>query len=333
VRCQLCPHSCSIAPAKRGICGVRENREGTLYSMNYGRVSSINIDPIEKKPLFHFYPGSAALSLGSIGCTFRCAHCQNFTISMAALSELNTREIAPEDVPRLALDNGCQGVAFTYNEPTIWHEFAYDACKLIKEQGLYTVYVTNGFIQEAPLRELAPYLDAMNIDVKGFTEHFYKDVCKAPLQPVLDTVRLALSLGIHVELTYLIIPGRNDAEEELRGFARWCADGDPRVPVHFSRFHPDYQLTDAPPTPVSTMELAKRVATEEGLKFVYLGNVRIPHGEDTYCPKCGTLVVQRTGFGVSKLDARDGRCPVCGEDLYMVQPKEKVERSERARLG
>lgn len=260
-------------------------------------------------------------------------NCQNFTISMASLSEFGTNDITPEDVPRLALDNGCRGVAFTYNEPTIWHEFTYDACKLAKDRGLYTVYVTNGYIQEAPLRELAPYLDAMNIDVKGFTEHFYDDVCKAPLQPVLDTVKLAHLLGIHVELTYLIIPGKNDAEKELRDFARWSASIDPRIPVHFSRFHPDYKMTDAPPTPVSTMELAKRIGQEEGLKFVYLGNVHIPHGEDTYCPKCGALLVRRTGFAVSQVEVKDGHCPICGEDLYMVQGKERVEQAERTRLG
>lgn len=285
----------------------------------------MHVDPIEKKPLFHFYPGSNALSLGSVGCTFRCLHCQNYSISMALLNEYNLIELRPEDVPRRAIERGCQGIAFTYNEPTIWHEFNYDVCRLAKDRGLYTAYVTNGYIQEAPLRELAPYLDAMNIDVKGFTERFYREVCKASLQPVLETVRLAHSLNIHIELTYLIIPGKNDTEEEIRSFAQWCAELDPRVPVHFTRFHPDYLLTDVPPTPIDTMNMAKRVGKEEGLKFIYMGNVYIPHGEDTFCPKCGSLLVKRNGFSMTLQETREGHCPHCGEDLYMVQSKEQSE--------
>ena len=329
IRCQLCPHSCGIAPLRRGICGVRENRDGRLYSMNYGKVSSANVDPVEKKPLFHFHPGSEVFSIGSLGCNFRCLHCQNYTISMASLGEFGTRDMTPEEVCDIALENRCQGIAFTYNEPTIWHEFAYDACKLAKERGLYTVYVSNGFIQQEPLREISTHLDAMNIDIKGFTQEFYKGVCRASLQPVLDATILAHSLGIHIELTYLIIPGKNDSEKEIREFAAWCSELDPRVPVHFSRFHPDYKMTDAPPTPIRTMEMAKRVGEEEGLKFVYLGNVRIPHGEDTYCPKCGALLIQRDGFTVTSVEPRDGRCPHCGEGLYMVQAESKAVRPER----
>lgn len=256
-------------------------------------------------------------------------NCQNYTISMASLSEFGTNDIRPEDVTRIALDNDCQGIAFTYNEPTIWHEFAYDACKLAKEKGLYTVYVTNGYIQEEPLRELSPVLDAMNIDVKGFTERFYSKICKAPLEPVLKAVKLAHQLGIHIELTYLVIPGENDAEGEVRSFARWCAELDPKIPVHFSRFHPDYEMSDKPPTPIPTMEMTKRVAQEEGLKFIYLGNVHIPHGEDTYCPNCGTLNVRRVGFTVVMNEAKFGKCHVCGEDLYLVQPMGKVAQAER----
>ena len=333
IRCQLCPHSCGIAPLRRGICGVRENRDGRLYSMNYGKVSSANVDPVEKKPLFHFHPGSEVFSIGSIGCTFRCSHCQNYNISMASLSEFGTRDMTPDEVCSIAMGNHCQGIAFTYNEPTIWHEFAYDTCKLAKEQGLYTVYVSNGYIQEAPLREISTYLDAMNIDIKGFTQEFYKGVCRAPLQPVLDATRLAHSLGIHIELTYLIIPGKNDSEKEIREFAAWCSDLDSRVPVHFSRFHPDYKMTDVPPTPISTMEMAKRIGEEEGLKFIYMGNVRIPHGEDTYCPNCGDLLVERDGFTVASMKARNGRCPRCGEDLHMVQSGTVEVRPERPPSG
>jgi pyruvate formate lyase activating enzyme len=222
-------------------------------------------------------------------------------------------------------------VAFTYNEPTIWHEFAYDAMKYAKEKGMFTVYVTNGFIQADPLRELASRLDAMNIDVKGFTEHFYDKVCKAPLQPVLDATTLAHELGIHIELTYLIIPGENDSREEVRRFSEWVAELDPRIPVHFTRFHPDYEMTDKPPTPIATMEMAKQVGQEAGLQFIYLGNVSIPHGEDTVCPKCHALVAERRGFAILKLEARDGHCAVCGQDLYMVQRRGEVDQSERRR--
>jgi pyruvate formate lyase activating enzyme len=331
VRCHLCPHNCSISPLRRGICGVRENRDGRLYSMNYGKVSSLNVDPIEKKPLFHFYPGEPVFSLGSVGCSYRCQHCQNYTISMASLSELVLREMRPEEVSETALAYGCQGIAFTYNEPTIWHEFTYDAMGPAKEKGMFTVYVTNGYIQEDPLRELSNRLDAMNIDVKGFTEHFYDKICKASLQPVLDATTIAHELGIHIELTYLIIPGENDTKDEIRKFAEWVADLDPRVPVHFTRFHPDYKMSDKPPTPVPTMEMAREVGKEAGLQFIYLGNVALPHGEDTVCPKCHHLVVERSGFGVMKVEAREGHCPICGQDLYMVQRKGEVPQSERRR--
>jgi len=248
-------------------------------------------------------------------------NCQNYNISMASLNELVLREMRPEEVSEIALSRGCRGIAFTYNEPTIWHEFAYDAMKIAKEKGMFTVYVTNGFIQEDPLKELSPFLDAMNIDVKGFTERFYGKVCKAPLKPVLRTVELAYRLGIHVELTYLIIPGENDDRDEMRRFSEWVVSLDRRIPVHFSRFHPDYEMLDKPPTPIRTMEAAKDIGKEAGLQFIYLGNVMIPHGEDTVCPNCGTLLIERMGFSIGKMEARDGRCPVCGQELYMVQRK------------
>jgi pyruvate formate lyase activating enzyme len=328
VRCQLCPHSCLIAPARRGICGVRENRESVLFSMNYGKVSAANVDPIEKKPLFHFHPGAKVFSLGSIGCTFRCQHCQNYTISQASLDELRLHEQKPQEVIDIAQANSCPGVAFTYNEPTIWHEFAFDAMTIAKDRGLFTVYVTNGFIQEEPLQELSSVLDAMNIDVKGFTDKFYHKVCKAPLAPVLGAVTLAHELGIHIELTYLIIPGENDGREEIKRFSDWVAALDVRVPVHFSRFHPDYQMTDRSPTPIATMEMAHQVAKEAGLLFIYLGNVHIPRSEDTSCPNCNALLVERRGFTVTRLEAREGHCPICGQDLYMVQGRGGVEQQE-----
>lgn len=255
-------------------------------------------------------------------------NCQNYNISMASLSEFGLRDMRPEEVSEMALSNGCRGIAFTYNEPTIWHEFAYDAMGLAKEKGMFTVYVTNGYIQEEPLRELSERLDAMNIDVKGFGQRFYDKICLASLQPVLDTVTLAHELGIHIELTYLIIPGENDQKEEMRKFSEWVADLDPRIPVHFTRFHPDFKMADKPPTPIPTMEMARDVGREAGLQFVYLGNVALPHGEDTFCPKCHRLMVERRRFGVMKVEAQNGRCPNCGQDLYMVQRGDGEARPE-----
>lgn len=319
VDCGLCPHHCHIADGRRGICGVRENDAGRLYSLIYGRVSSMHVDPMEKKPLFHYRPGEAVLSMGSVGCNFRCLHCQNFTISQAAPSDGYLESFTPNDIARLAKENGCRTVAFTYNEPTIWHEFTFDTARDLKGQGIASVYVSNGFIEEAPLREIAPYLDAMNIDVKGFTDQFYKKVCKAPLQPVLRATKLAVELGVHMELTYLIIPGKNDDPGEMRAFCQWVAkELRPEVPVHFTRFHPDYMMTDVPPTPVRTMELAQRIGKEEGLEFIYLGNLGTAEGESTRCPKCSTLLVRRYGYSVDRSALTGPSCPKCGTALNMV---------------
>lgn len=301
---------------------MRENVYGTMHTLNYGKVSSVNIDPIEKKPLYHFHPGEEVLSLGSFGCNMRCLHCQNYLISQATLEELPLRDMAPKDVSESAIARGINGIAFTYNEPTIWHEFTFDAMKVAKEKGLFTVYVTNGFIQEAPLRELSGYLDAMNIDVKGFTDRFYKDICKASLEPVLRTAETAHDLGIHIEITYLIIPNENDDLEEIRMFSRWLVGIDPDVPLHFTRFHPDYQMADRGPTPRPIMERARSIAQEEGLRFVYLGNIEVPGGGNTICPQCKTVVVERRGYQVFPSKVRQGRCTVCGQDLYMVQSPE-----------
>jgi pyruvate formate lyase activating enzyme len=217
------------------------------------------------------------------------------------------------------MENGCRNIAFTYNEPTIWHEFTYDACKLAKEKGLGTVYVTNGFIEEEPLREIAPFLDAMNIDVKGFRDDFYTGICKARLDPVLKAAKLAFGLGVHIELTYLIIPTKNDSTEELRDFVAWVhSELSDDVPVHFSRFHPDYKMEDVPPTPIRTMQRAQEIAKEVGLNFVYLGNMPSEDGENTICPKCGTLIIRRHGYFVEKVAYGGGNCPRCGRSLYIV---------------
>ena len=313
VQCVLCPHHCKIAPGKRGICGVRQNEDGRLYSLIYAACSSVADDPIEKKPLYHFYPGSRVLSLGSVGCTFRCEHFQNYAISMAGPESFGLQDVPPETVVRMAKEHGCRGVAWTYNEPTIWHEYAFDTAKLVKKAGLYTAYVTNGFMEEAPLREIAPYLDAMNVDVKAFQEEFYRKICKWRLAPVLETCKLAKELGIHLELTYLVIPRLNDNVDEVKRFCSWVMENlGADIPVHFSRFHPDYKMEDTPATPVETLLALHKVAKEAGLQYVYLGN--LPHGEyeNTYCSSCGAVLIERYGYTTSIRVTPQGTCSKCG---------------------
>ncbi len=314
VRCRLCSHRCVIGERNRGFCGVRENRKGTLYTLNYALASSVSPDPIEKKPLFNFYPGTSVFSLGTIGCNFRCSYCQNYTISQTDLDETarHLTEYLPQKAVELARDYDCMGLAWTYNEPTIWFEYTYDSAKLAKENGLYTVYVTNGYMTEEALDTIAPYLDAMNIDIKGFKEEFYNKMTSAKLNPVLETVRRAVDKGIHIELTYLIIPTKNDSEKEIGEFIDWVAGIDDRVPVHFTRFHPDYKMIDLHPTPLPTLQRAREMGLEK-LKYVYTGNVVGDKGENTYCYNCNEPIIKRWGFSVKGLNLKDmNKCPNCG---------------------
>ena len=319
VRCLLCPHNCKINEGNRGICGVRENENGKLYSLIYGSCSSVADDPIEKKPLNHFYPGSIVLSLGSVGCNFKCDHCQNYGISTARPESMPFNEILPHEAVNLAKQHGCKGIAWTYNEPTIWHEYTFDSAKLAKEAGLYTVYVTNGFISEEPLKEISHYLDAMNVDIKAFHEDFYKKICKARLEPVLTTCEIAKDLGIHIEVTYLVIPGLNDSLDEIKKFCKWVVDRlGANTPVHFSRFHPYYKMTNVQATPINTLLKIYDVAKASGIQFPYLGN--IPHGkyENTICPKCDNVIIERYGFSTNVNDLVDGKCKKCGTNIPIV---------------
>ena len=320
VRCGLCPHNCTIAAGKRGICGVRENSGGRLYSLIFGRYSSVHPDPIEKKPLYHFHPGSTVLSFGTLGCNLRCLHCQNWEISQARDSDFaNLQTLEVSELGEWAKKTGSEGIAWTYNEPAIWHEFTLEGCIEAKKRGLYTVYVTNGYINESPLREIAPHLDAANVDVKGFTEKFYKEISGARLQPVLDSCKLYRELKVHLELTYLIIPTKNDGSTEIDQFCRWVVrELGPDVPVHFSRFHPDYKLSDVDPTPVKKVVEAWEIGRRAGLEFVYGGNV--PHGdyENTFCPKCGTLLIARSGFSADVRGLREGKCQKCARAIPVI---------------
>jgi len=319
VQCNLCAHHCKINEDKVGICSVRKNENYTLYTTIYGACSSIAVDPIEKKPLYHFHPGTNAFSIGTVGCNFKCLHCQNYTIATADETFGYNRDLTAEDTVDLAKQNNCSGIAYTYNEPTIWHEFTFDSAKLAKKAGLYTCYVTNGYITEEPLKELSNVLDAMNIDVKAFTDSFYKKVCKASLKPVLKTCELAKELGIHIELTYLVIPGYNDSLEEVRDFCNWVlVNLDKKTPVHFSRFHPYYKMKDVPMTPLKTLNGIYDIARKSGLSYVYLGNVAHGDYENTFCPNCGNLCIERQGYSVDLVGIKDNKCLKCGKKIDIV---------------
>jgi pyruvate formate lyase activating enzyme len=316
VQCELCPHECIIANGKKGICRVRENRDGALYSLIYGSTSSVAIDPIEKKPLFHFYPGSRVLSFGTVGCNLRCKHCQNYEISQASPEELHLKDVMPQEAIELAETHNCKSIAWTYNEPIIWHEYALDSMKLCKQAGIYTVYVTNGYIKEEPLKEIAPYLDAANVDVKAFDEDFYRKIAGGELEPVLETCKFLSTYGVHLEITYLLIPTLNDSSAELSKFCEWVANelGED-TPTHFTAFFPYYKLTHIPPTPKSTLTKAYEIAKSSNLKYPYLGNIPHTPYENTFCPYCKQLVIERYGFSVSLEGIKDGKCASCGRTL------------------
>jgi len=317
VECGLCSHRCIIPPGKRGICAVRENNDGVLYSLVYDKIIATHVDPIEKKPLFHVLPGSASFSIATPGCNFRCKHCQNSDISQLPHDRggmILGEQIAPDALVASALKLHCTSISYTYTEPTIYFELAYDTAQLAKKAGLKNIFVTNGYITPEALREIAPFLDAANIDLKGFRDEFYRTVCGAKLQPVLDAIKLYRELGIWAEITTLIIPGYNDAEEDLRGIARFIRSVGDDVPWHVSRFHPTYKLLDSNATPQSTLRRAREIGLAEGLHYVYEGNIP-GEGEDTVCPKCGAVVLKRMGYRVISSAVSAGKCMRCGSEI------------------
>lgn len=315
--CHLCAHRCVIAPEKSGVCGVRENRGGRLVTLVYGEVVAAHVDPIEKKPLYHFFPGSKALSIATAGCNFRCGFCQNWQISQAPRREgggVAGDPFAPAAVVRAALEENCRSISYTYTEPTIFFEYAFDTAKLAREAGLANNFVTNGYMTPEALETIRPFLDAANVDLKAFRDETYKRICGARLEPVLASIRLMHALGVWVEVTTLVVPGLNDGEEELRSIARFVASVDPGIPWHLSRFHPDYEYTQAPPTPVATLRAAAEMGRKEGLRHIYIGNVP-GETEDTLCAKCGFVLIRRRGFAVVGNALVDSRCPSCGTAL------------------
>jgi pyruvate formate lyase activating enzyme len=313
VRCRACHHLCLIQEGRRGICWVRENRQGTLYSLVYGKPIAAHVDPIEKKPLFHFLPGSNSFSLATAGCNFRCLFCQNADISQARdLKRIPGEEVPPEEIISSAIRAKCLSVSYTYTEPTIFFEYAQDIALLADGQGLKNVFVTNGYMTKDVLEALHPHLHAANVDLKAFREDFYKTQCGAKLSPVLETLKIMKRLGIWVEVTTLIIPTLNDSKEELKELARFIADDlGPETPWHISRFHPTFKLTHLPATPIKTLQQAWETGKEAGLRYVYTGNVPGDTAEKTYCHHCGHLLLDRFGFSILKNNLQKGKCPRC----------------------
>lgn len=317
--CTLCNHRCTIRDGKTGICGVRLNRGGILYATSYGKISAEAVDPIEKKPLFHYLPGTWSYSLGSVGCNFHCEHCQNWHISRVTRATGSLPDLSPEEGVRRAQEQGCASISWTYNEPTIWHEYPLDMAGLARKAGLGTVYVTNGYITEEALRELSPVLSAYRVDLKAFSEDFYRKICGAHLQPVLDSAVVARECGLHVETVTLVIPGLNDSPEEMDDLIRWVVEHlGPETPMHFTRFHPDYRMLDRSPTPVARLERLYERARELGVRFPYLGNVVTHRYEHTYCPVCGALLIERSGFSSRVLGLTNHTCNACGEQIAVV---------------
>lgn len=318
VLCHLCPKTCRIAVGRVGACRVRKNIEGKLYTLNYGEISSAALDPVEKKPLYHFYPGREIFSVGTFGCNLHCAFCQNWRI---AHGDPVTERVEPGDLVAAAVrhrdQTGSIGIAYTYSEPLVWFEFVFDTAVLAHKQGLKNVLVTNGLITPDPLLELLPYIDAMNIDVKGFTEEYYREVCRGSLAPVRETVERAYG-RCHLELTCLIVPGKNDAEEELADLVDWIAGIDRSIPLHLSRYFPNY-LMDLPPTPLKTLARAREIALKK-LNCVYVGNTWEPEEgvNDTFCPFCGHTLVRRSGYLVSLSGLKGNRCRECGREVAIV---------------
>lgn len=313
LQCELCPNRCRLTDGQRGFCRAREPREGKLYSLVYGKACAVHIDPMEKKPLFHFLPGTPIFSIATAGCNFRCKYCQNWQISQFPPEETYNEELPPQEVVNQAVKNNCPSIAYTYTEPSIFYEYMLDTAKLAKTKGIRNMYHSNGSLNPKPVEELSLYLDAADIDLKGFTREFYAEVCAGYLETVLETLKILKRNRVWLEITNLIVPTLNDEPDKIRQMCIWIKENlGPDVPLHFSRFWPQYKLTHLNPTPVETLEKARAVAQEAGLNFVYIGNVPGHEGENTYCPKCKKAVIMRRGFSVLENNLTpEGNCRFC----------------------
>ncbi len=320
LRCRLCPRYCLLGEEQVGTCGVRKVEKGELYTMNYGSLAAVNLDPIEKKPLYHFHPGRMILSLGTFGCNLLCSFCQNWSLARGNPEQAGD-PVSPDNVlAMLEQEGGPQkvlGLAYTYNEPTIWYEFVYDTARLLHEHGYSNVLVTNGYISREPLQELLPFIDAMNIDVKAYSDSFYKEYCRGSKKPVIEAVEAAAE-QCHVEVTCLLIPTLNDSVSEQEALARWLGSISPDLVLHYSRYFPHYKL-DLPSTPPHVMEKARKTA-QEYLRYVYLGNIDLPGGADTVCPYCGNQLIVRKAYRVSIVGLDDVKCNNCGSRISIVFP-------------
>jgi pyruvate formate lyase activating enzyme len=319
VQCQLCPKTCIIEQGQSGDCRIRINIDGTLRSVVYGYPCSINIDPVEKKPLFHFLPASAALSLATVGCNLHCLFCQNWEISQADPTNSSAYHCPPEKVIELARQYKCPSIAYTYTDPVVFYEYTLDTSKLAKNVNIKNILVTAAYINEEPLRRLLEYTDAANIDLKSITDDFYRQICNATLRPVQNALVLTKAAGVHLEVTNLIIPTLNDKPEQIRRLVLWIRDNlGSDTPLHFSRFFPLYKLTHLPPTSPETLEQARQIALEEGMDFVYIGNIASKEGQNTYCPKCKKLLIERSGYTILQNRIINGCCPDCKHKIYGV---------------
>lgn len=324
VQCLNCAHKCVLPPGKTGICGVRKNIDGKLYSLNYGKIVALNVDPIEKKPLFHFLPGTFSLSLASVGCNFRCLNCQNWEISQAPrlFGEIEGKDVKPEEIVRIAKENNLPSISYTYTEPTIFLDFAYDTAKLAKKEGIKNIWISNGFLSKEAFDFISPYLDAVNIDLKGFSDEFYQKYIGGRLKPVLDTLKRFKEKKIWLEVTTLVIPTLNDSEETLRSIAEFIKNElGLETPWHVTQFSPvlSWKLKDIPETPVETLKKAWEIGKKTaGLKYVYTGNIPGLETESTFCPKCGALIIERIGYSIRRFDKK-GHCPKCGEKIDIIE--------------
>ncbi len=322
IQCLNCPHYCVLKPGERGKCGVRENIDGKLYALNYGKAVAVNIDPIEKKPFFHFLPGTHSLSIATVGCNFACLSCQNWEISQSfkGVKEIPGENLSPKEIIEIAKKNNLPSISYTYVEPTIFLEYALDIMKLAKKAGLKNCFVSNGFMSPESAKLVIPYLDANNIDIKGFSDEFYQKVCNGRLKPVLETAKLMKKSGVWVEITTLVIPTLSDSEEMFREIAKWIYDNlGPETPWHVSQFSGaiSWKLQHIPDTPVETLEKAWKIGKEIGLKYVYMGNMPGHRAENTYCPKCGEIAISRVNYVIHRYD-KAGKCPKCGADLNII---------------
>ena len=330
IRCRLCPRSCIVADGERGDCGVRENRDGTYYTLVHSRVCAANVDPVEKKPLFHYLPGTMAFSIAAAGCNVHCKFCQNRDISQSRPEQIPAEYLPPKRVAELTLQYGCPTIAYTYSEPTVSSEFLMDCADAGHAAGVRSIVISNGYIEDEPLRAAWGKMDAVKIDLKSFSDSFYSKIVNGRLKPVLDTIVALRKMGKWTEIVYLVIPTLNDSEQEIHGLAQWVKANIGRdVPLHFTRFHPDYQLKHLASTPIETLERARDIALAEGLHYVYIGNVPGHTAQHTYCPQCGKVVVERIAMSTRQISIRDGACSFCHHPIPGIWHASPAQERER----